>query len=36
MFHEDMLYISYCKYIKTYFLIGNMHFNNFKCDFLKI
>ncbi len=25
MFHEDILYISYHKYIKTSFLISNMH-----------
>ncbi len=41
MFHEDILYISYCKYIKTSFLISNMHsqdlnLDNFKYDFLNI
>ncbi len=41
MFHEDILYISYLKYIKTSFLISNMHgkelhLNNFKGDFLNI
>ncbi len=34
MFHEDILDISYCKYIKKYFLISNMHY--FKRDFLNI
>ncbi len=38
MFHEDILY---CKYIKTEFVIINMHcwelhLNNFKDDFLNI
>ncbi len=41
MFHEDILYISYCKYIKTKFLNSNMHclelnLDNFKGDFLNI
>ncbi len=41
MFHEDILYISYCKYIKTSFLIGNMHsyelhLDNYKGDFINI
>ncbi len=41
MFHEDILYISCHKYIKTYFLISNMHcyelnLDNFKDDFLNI
>ncbi len=41
MFHEDILYISNCKYIKTELLISNMHccelhLNNFKDDFLNI
>ncbi len=41
MFHEDILYILYLKYIKTSFLIINMHgkelhLNNFKGDFLNI
>ncbi len=39
MFHEDMLYIFYRKYIKTSFLISNMHcfglhLDNFKGDFV--
>ncbi len=34
MFHEDILYISYCKYIKKKKLISNMHY--FKRDFLNI
>ncbi len=25
MLHDDILYIFYCKYIKTYFFISNMH-----------
>ncbi len=38
MFHEDILYIYYCKYIKTKFLISYMHClelhsDNFKGDF---
>ncbi len=38
MFYEDILYH---KYIKTYFLISNMHcqelnLNNFKDDFINI
>ncbi len=41
MFHEAIFYISYHKYIKTEFLISNMHckkFNldNFKSNFLNI
>ncbi len=41
MFHEDILYVSYRKYIKTSFLISNMHsqdlnLDNFKDDFLNI
>ncbi len=41
MFHEDILDISYRKYIKTSFLISNMHcldlyLDNFKGDFLNI
>ncbi len=41
MFHEDILYIYYCKYIKTSFLISNTHsqdlnLDNFKDDFLNI
>ncbi len=41
MFHEDILKISYLKYIKTKFMISNMHckelhLNNFKDDFLNI
>ncbi len=39
--HEDILYISYHKYIKTSLLIINMHYcelhlNNFKDDFFNI
>ncbi len=41
MFHEDILYISYHKYITTSILISNMHrlelhLDNFKGDFLNI
>ncbi len=41
MFHEDILYIFYHKYIKTEFLISNTHcqelnLDNFKSDFLNI
>ncbi len=39
MFHEDILYISYRRHIKTEFLISNMHcqelhLDNFKGSFL--
>ncbi len=34
MFHEDILYISYSKYIKTKCLFSNMHLDKFKGDFL--
>ncbi len=34
MFHEDILYISYRKYIKN--LIFELHLENFKGDFLNI
>ncbi len=41
MFHEDILYISYHRYIKTSFLFSNVHceephLDNFKGDFLSI
>ncbi len=41
MFHEDILYIFYHKYIKTKFLINNMYcyelrLDHFKGDFLNI
>ncbi len=36
MLHEDILYISYHKCIKNYFLIINNHLDNFKGDFLNI
>ncbi len=41
MFHEDILYISYHKYIKNKCLIGNMlckelHLDIFKYDFLNM
>ncbi len=41
MFHEDILLMSYCKYIKTACLISNMHclelhLDNFKDYFLNI
>ncbi len=41
MSHEDILRISYCKYIKTELLISNMNckelnLDNFKGDFLNI
>ncbi len=41
MFNKYVLYISYHKYIKTMFLISNMHclelhLDNFKGDFLNI
>ncbi len=40
MLHEDILYMYFHKYIKTYFVISNMHcqtlhLNNFKGDFYK-
>ncbi len=41
MFYEDILYISYRKYIKTSFFINNMHcwelhLDNFKGDLVNI
>ncbi len=34
MFHEDILYISYCKYINLIF--DQLNLDNFKGDFLNI
>ncbi len=36
MFHEDILYISYCKYIKTSFLSVICIAKDFICTTLKV